>query len=202
MRPHHVSLGAGMSWSGGYGVGDANAQLRGNGPGASATPFNWFTTEARMTTVSAPEFHIGFAVTPRVAIEGGIGYARPRISVAISGDAEAPSQELAGEEIQQVQIGAGVSWQLPVSMGWRVAPFVSAGGAWLRQLHEDRGLAETGQIFHAGAGARYYLKVGQGSSNDLGLRIDARVNFRSNGIDFENANRTYPSVSLMLFVGL
>ena len=99
-------------------------------------------------------------------------------------------------------IGGGVTWQLPMRTGARLAPFVSGGAAFLRQLHEDRTLAETGQIYYAGGGARYWLRGGRGSGRAYGLRGDARVNFRRKGIDFENKIRIYPTLSLSVFVGL
>ena len=202
LREHHVTLGAGVLWSGGYEVGDTTAELRGNGTGASAPPFNWFTARSRVATSTAPDFHFGVALTRSLAVDGGISYARPRIAVAIGGDAEAPSQELEGEKIEQYEIGAGVSWQLPLSMGSKLAPFVTIGGAYLRQLHEDRALAETGQVYYGGGGVRYWLKGGHGASRAVGLRVDARVNLRKDGIDFENKMRTYPTLTLSMFFGL
>jgi len=36
----------------------------------------------------------------------------------------------------------------------------------------------------------------------FGLRGEARVNLRRNGIDFDNTMRIYPTLSLSVFVGL
>lgn len=202
LRPHQVTLGASLVWSSGYDIGDATAQLRGNGAGAAAAPFNWFTTSSRLASAIAPAFHVGVTLTPTIAIDGGFAYAKPRIAFSISGDAEMPSQSFDGEQIEQYQIGAGVSWQLPVKAGNKAAPFVSAGGSYLRQLHEDRGLAETGRIYYAGGGLRYWLTGGRGSSKAAGVRVDARLNLRKDGIDFENKMRAYPTVTFSLFVGL
>jgi len=209
LRPHRATVSGGTMWSGPYDVGIATASLRGNGPGASAPAFTFFTADARMKAAWAPEVRVGFALTPALAIDGGITFARPRIGVAISRDGEAPAQELDGEKLDQYQIDAGVTWQPPMPARWRrakigrrIAPFVSGGAGYLRQLHEDRGLAETGAIYHAGGGVRYWLRGGQSASTDVGVRADVRINVRQNGIDFENKRRTYPSVSLMLFVGL
>lgn len=202
LRAHHMTLGGGMAWDGGYGIGDTTAQLRGNGSGAAAPPFAWFTADSRIATAIAPVVHIGFAFTPRVAIEGGVTFAHPRITVAIAGDAEAPNQELPGEKLDQYQIDAGVTWQVPIRMGPSLAPFVSLGGGYLRQLHQDRALAETGQIYYAGAGMRYWFRGGRGTSRAIGIRGDLALTLRRNGIDFEDGTRTYPSAKLMLFVGL
>ena len=202
LRPHHVTVGAGLLWAGGYDVGGPTAQLRGNGIGATAPAFNWFSVDSRMTGAAAPEFQVGFAFSRTLAIDGAVSYARPRIALAISGDAEAPSQDLAGEKIEQYQIGAGLTWQLPLATGRKFAPFASIGGAYLRQLHEDRALAETGRIYYAGGGARYWLRGGHGTLTAVAARVDARVNLRKDGIDFENKMRPYPTLTLSLFVGL
>jgi hypothetical protein len=209
LRSHHATVSGGVMWSGPYDVGIATASLRGNGPGATAPAFTLFTADSRMKSAWSPELRVGFALTPALAIDGGISFGRPRIGVAISQDGEAPAQALDGEKLDQYQIEAGVTWQPPMPTRWRrapiaqrLAPFVLAGGGYLRQLHEDRALAETGTLYYAGGGVRYWLRGGRSASIDVGVRADARINFRQDGIDFENKRRTYPSVSLMLFVGL
>lgn len=199
---HHVTLGAGVTWSGGYGAGDATARLRGNGTGPTAPPFDWFRAATRVTAAIAPEVHVGFAFTPVLAVDGGIRYARPRIAIAISGDAEAPRQQLPGEQIEQYEIGAGATWQVPYAVRGKLAPFVSGGAAYLRQLHEDRTLAETGWVYYAGGGARYWLYGGRGDGRAAGVRMDARVNLRTQGIDFEDKMRAYPTLTVSLFIGL
>jgi hypothetical protein len=202
LRAHHFTLGAGLLKSGGYDLGAATAELRGNAVGASPPPFTLFTTDSHLTSVTAPEFRAGFALTRTLAIEFGASLAHPRVGVAIAGDAEAPAQELFGEELEQYQFDVGLTWQLPIPMGARVAPFVIVGGGHLRQLHEDRTLAETGQIYYAGGGARYWLRGGSAASKAIGVRGDVRINLRRKGIDFEDKMRSYPTVSLSLFIGL
>jgi hypothetical protein len=207
LRVHRVTLGGSLVWSGGYDIGDASAQLRGNAPGPTAPAFNWFSSSSRMTRVFAPGLHVGFAVTPTIAIDGGVAYAKPHIAYSIARDAETTALDLPGEQIEEYVVGAALTWQLPlgrkatVALG-KLAPFVTGGAAYLRQLHEDRALAENGQVYYAGGGARYWLKGGSGASRDLGVRADARFNVRRRGIDFENRTRTYPSVTVTLFVGL
>lgn len=202
LRPHRFTIGGGIVWSGAYDIGDATAQLRGNGPGPSAPPVTLFQSESRVTAATSPELRIGFAMTRTVALEFGMSVTQPHIGVAISADAEAPSQQLRGEKLEQYLFEGGATWQLPLRIGRRLAPFVAGGAAFLRQLHEDRTLAETGEIYHAGGGARYFLRGGHGAGRSVGLRGDARVNFRRKGIDFENTMRTYSTFSLSLFVGL
>jgi hypothetical protein len=202
LRAHRVTVSAGVLWSGGYDVGSATAQLRGNSPGATATPFTLLTADSRVSSATGPEIKAGFAFTRSLLFEAGGSLSRPRIGVSITADAEAPAQQLVGEELRQFVIDGSLSWQLPIRLGGRLAPFVIGGGGYLRQLHEDRTLGETGQIYYAGGGARYFLRGGYGSSRPVGLRGDVRVNVRRRGIDFDNTMRAYPTLSLQLFVGI
>jgi hypothetical protein len=202
LRVHRVTVSAGVSRSGGYDVGDATAQLRGNGLGATPPAFTLFTADSRLSQATGPEIRVGFALTRRLVLEAAGSVSRPRIGVSIAGDGEAPSQQLPGEELRQFVFDGSVSWQLPIRLGTRLAPFVTGGGGYLRQLHEDRTLGETGQIYHAGGGARYFLRGGHGHARPVGLRGEVRMNVRRRGIDFEDAMRTYPTLSLQLFVGI
>jgi hypothetical protein len=202
LRRHHVMLGAGLAWSGAYDIGVATAQLRGNGPSATPPPFTLFRTDSHFTKTTMPDVRVGIALTRRLAFEAGASLSHPHIGVRIAGDAEAPSQALLGEELEQYLFEGGMTWQPPIAFGRNLAPFVSVGAGYLRQLHEDRTLAETGEIYYAGGGARYWLRGRSGATKALGIRADARLNVRTRGIDFEDKMRTYPTFSLALFVGL
>lgn len=202
VRAHRFTVGAGVVWSGAYDIGDATAQLRGNGPGASTSPVTLFATDSRVTSTASPELRVGFAMTRHIMLEFGVSVTQPHIGVAIGSDTEAPSQHLPGEKLEQYLFEGGATWQLPVRIGAKLTPFIAGGATFLRQLHEDRTLVETGQIYHAGGGARYFLRGGHGVGRDVGLRGDARMNLRRNGIDFDNTMRIYSTFSLSVFVGL
>ena len=206
LRPHQFTIAAGAVWSGPYNIGDATAELRGNGIGSLPPVFTLFTAKSRITSAISPELRVGYAITRTTALEFSFAYTLPHVSVAISGDPEAPAQQLPGEQLQQFLIGGAATWQVPLPagvrerIGNRLAPFVLGGATFLRQLHEDRTLGETGQVYYAGGGARYFLSR-TGSGRAYGLRADGRVNFRRNGIDFEDKMRLYPTVSLAAFIG-
>lgn len=202
LRTHRLTVAGGVISSGSYDVGSATAELRGNALGATAPPFTLFTADSEVSRGTAPEIKVGFAITSRFLFEAGGSVSRPRIGVAIAADPEAPAQQLPGEELQQYLFDASLSWQLPIRMGRRFAPYAIGGGGYLRQLHEDRTLGETGEVYYAGGGLRYFWRGGHGTQRPLGLRGDVRINVRRKGIDFEDQMRTYPSFSLLLFVGL
>ena len=96
----------------------------------------------------------------------------------------------------------GVTWQPPINMGRALAPFVSGGAGYLRQLHEDRTLVETGQLYYAGGGARLWLRGGHDRTRPIGVRGEFRFTVRRQGIDFADKTRAYPTFSLFAFVGL
>ena len=202
LRDNRVTISAGVTWSGGYDVGTSTAQLRGNATGATAPPFTLFTADSQLSSATAPELRVGVSVTRRLVIEGGATLSHPRIGVSIAADPESASQELPGEELQQYVFDGGLNWQLPINLGRRLAPFVTGGAGYLRQLHEDRTFAETGRIYYAGGGARFWLRGGHDATRPLGLRGEVRMNMRNGGIDFDNNMRTYPTGSLFLFIGL
>jgi hypothetical protein len=165
-------------------------------------PVTLFSADSHVTSATSPELRVGFAMTRRLSLEFGMSISQPHIAVAIAGDTEAPSQELGGEKLEQYMFEGAATWQLPVRIGAKLAPFASGGVTSIRQLHEDRTLAETGQVYHAGGGARYFLRGGHGATRTFGLRGDARVNFRRQGIDFDDKMRIYPSFSFSAFIGL
>ena len=202
LRDNRVTIYAGPTWLGGYEVGSATAQLRGNAPGLTPPPFILFRAESRFAPTTAPELRVGVSLTPRLSVEGGASLSHPRIAVSISADPETSVQELPGEKLQQYVFDGGVSWQVPINLGRRLAPFVVGGAGYLRQLHEDRTLAETGRIYYAGGGARYWLRGGHGNARPIGIRGDLRINLRNKAIDFEDKMRTYPAFSTFVFIGL
>ena len=138
-------------------------------------------------------------MTKNLSLEVGGAFARPQVSIAISADPEAASQVLEGEDLQQFVFDVGAVWQLPLRLGRRARPFISGGAGYLRQLHQERTLAEAGQVYYAGGGLRYWLRGGSGSTRSVGLRADARAMWRRDGIDFEDRTRAFPTVSVWLF---
>lgn len=202
-RPGHVTVAGGLIWAGGYPIGDSTAALRSNATGANPPPFTLFRAETSVDAVAGAEVRAGIAVTPSFTIEGGFTFSQPSLTVVLSEDVEASAATLDAERLSQLTIDAGVVWQLPGPIvGGRLRPFVSGGGGYLRQLYEEQTLVETGRMFYAGGGVRYWLRGGDGSQRAVGLRGDVRATWRSGGVDFEDKTRVGPTVSVMLFFEL
>jgi len=198
---HHVTVSGGLVWTGGYSIGDATAVLRGNAVGATAAPFTLFDAHSSVEGSVGVEGHVGFAVTPTLTVEGGVSYQRPGISTDLSQDAEAAAVTLDAEHLVQYLFDAAVVWQIPkVGLGTRIRPFFVVGGGYLRQLYDERTVVETGSVYYAGAGVRYWLRGGDGQNRSVGLRADGRAMWRLDGVDFENRTRVAPMVTVHMFL--
>jgi hypothetical protein len=196
-----VEISGGLGWSGGYDIGNARAALRTNAPGATPPPFTLFNVvDSRMAPAPGGEIRVGVAIGSRLTIEGGALLAKQHLAFGINGDREARAQQFDGEAVHHYVFDGGVLWELPVVLPARLRAFASGGAGYLRQLHQDRTLVESGQVYYAGGGAKFWLR-GRPGSKSLGVRGDVRINLRRHGIDFENKNRIYPTVSLFMFVG-
>ena len=201
-RVHHVTVSGGVSWSGSYSIGDATAALRSNAPGAAPAPFSLFNTKSTIDHTAGVVVRAGVALTRSVTLEGSGSFSRPSLSTEIGQDVEQAVAAVATESLQQFVIDAGVAWYLPVRLGSRARWFASGGGGYLRQLHQGRTLVETGRVFYAGTGVNVWLRGGYGPTKSLGVRGDARINWRSDGIEFESKTRAFPTLTLCAFIGL
>lgn len=201
-RAHHVTISAGALWSGSYSIGDTPATLRSNAVGATSPPFTLFATESTIDRAAGFVVRAGFALTPSITIEGGGSFSRPSLSTQISQDAEQSAAAVGSESLQQYVFDAGALWYLPVRLGSRARLFASGGGGYLRQLHEERTLVETGRIYYAGTGINFWLHGGHAPTKSLGVRTDLRANWRQGGIEFGGKTRIFPTVTVLLFIGL
>lgn len=200
-RPRHVTVSGGLILSGGYPIGDRTAEIRRNSTGATS-PFTLFRADSELHGVNGTDARVAFALTRTFAVEIGGTYARPQLGVTVTQDAEGDPSTLISERLEQYTADiSGVLQLSRLKLGSRARPYVTAGGGYLRQLHEDRFLVETGRTMHVGGGVRYWLRGGLSSSRAFGVRADTRVVHRTGGVDFEDKGRTYPVVSVLGFAG-
>ena len=100
----------------------------------------------------------------------------------------------------QYVVDLGATWQAPLALAHgRLRPFISGGVGYLRQLYDERTLVETGRLYYVGAGARHFLRGGDGARRPIGLRGDARLVWRRDGVEFEGRTRRFPALTLQLF---
>jgi hypothetical protein len=201
LRPHHLTLAAGLTVAGGYPVGNRNAEIRRNARGAP-DPFTLFRADSSFDGANGLEARVGFALSRALAIEVGGTYTKPELGISIDQDSESADAVRIVEKVSQYTVDVSGVFQLSrVALGSRARPYATAGAGYLRQIHEDRLLAETGRVYHVGGGIRYWLRGGSAIGRALGIRADARYVRRAGGIEFEDASRGYPVFSVLGFAG-
>src|SRR5262249_3031607 len=146
-------VSAGTLWLGSAALGSSDATLT----GSSGDRFRLFSTSSDLGGAVGLVGRVGRRVTRAVETEISGSYVSPRLTTRISNDAESAPSATVSDTIRQFTIDGGVLIALPWRVGRRVRPFVTAGGGYLRQLHEGNVLAQTGRLAYAGGGARVPL---------------------------------------------
>lgn len=201
-RPWRPVLIAGGGWLGADALGRVVAETRGVATGTTTPPAaTLFRTDS--TLGGAPRFEAAVAVpvTARVAIEITGSLARPTLMTELQGDAEGAPATSATERIDEYTLGGRAVVEL-TRWEWaqRFRPFVVAGGAYLRQLHEENVLVETGQVWSAGGGVRWWAGR-RGRRRPLGVSLETGWSWRTGGIAFAAGARAMPWASVRAFAG-
>jgi hypothetical protein len=120
----------------------------------------------------------------------------------ISGDYENAVPVTATESIQQFTVGGGLLWYVRrQARPARIAPFLMAGGGYLRELHEGSVLVQTGRFYAVGGGVKFLLPWRERTFlKGVGLRIDARALTRTGGIAFDSRPHVSPELGAALYV--
>jgi hypothetical protein len=200
--PARFEASGGVSWLGGYDLGSRDATLTGNAgtPGGEAVLFQ---TEADITSTVGIDVRVGVRVTRRLVTDAIFGYAQPDVRVKISGDFEQAADVTLTDSVSQFVIGGELRYHFADVTGGRgaVVPFVSGGAAYLRQLASDATAVESGTLVSGGGGVVWQLGGNaRGTLRGYGVRADARLNWRTSGIDVEEASRVFPSLGAGMFV--
>ena len=176
-------IGAGAVLTMGYDAGSRDAELTRN-PSGGTSPLTLFQTTSRVQPGSGARAHLGVFVAPRVSLEGTVQYARSTLRTTITGDFESAADTQADDPLTSYLVGGSVLYHFG---GRRVVPFISGGGAYLRQLHDGNGVLLSGTEAHVGGG----VTVGLGTR--IGLRMDAGISSRNRSVSFEEKRRTIPT---------
>ena len=202
LRPWRPVFEVAAGWVGTSDLGRVEATTRGAAVGAATAPaFRLFSTDSQLGAALAAGVSVVLPVSRQWAAAVRGSAARPTLTTRISADAEgAPSVE-ATEAVSDYTVDLSVLYQLPRVGGRRARPYLVAGGGYLRQLHEDNTLVETGRTWHGGAGLRWWLRGGDQATRAMGLTGEVRWVWRTGGITFADGTRAMPAAVLALFVG-
>ncbi len=185
-------------WWDGYDLGQRRAAL--TGPQTPAgSPVTLFDADVAVLPGGAAEVRLGWRVFSHVYAEATGGLGVTAVEARIHGDMEAAPAVTVSSTLTQITIEGGALVEvatLALPAG-HLVPFVSGGGGYLRQVHEDRVLIETGRTIYVGGGVKWRAATAQprGLLQRLVLRADARLLSRTGGLDVGDERRRYITVS-------
>lgn len=195
---HRFEITGGGGLQTGVDLGSQNADLRGNS--TPPQPFTLFATQSRLSRTWLADARLGFVVSPRITVEGRLGYSRPTLETSVSADREGAASITIVERIDQYVIDAGIVIRLDEMRIGRLMPYAAGGAGYLRQLHEGLTAIEQGHVYHLGGGLKQDLWTrNRRVIRAAGLRVDARVYFLSGGISLGNGVVTQGTMTAGLF---
>lgn len=199
-RAPRFTVSGGLLVNGGYDLGDRVAELRGNGV-SNPAPFTLFRADGSLGRVVGVDGRFAYRLSRALSVEAGGTWSEPHVDVTIAQDAENSGTTLVSETVAQYTVDFGAVVGLPLlRQGSRLRPYAIGGAGYLRQLHEDRLIVETGHTIFGGGGIQYTLRT-SARGRSLGVRGEGRFVRRVGGIDFEDKSRTHASLSLLGFAG-
>lgn len=198
-RPARFMISAGLLANGGYDLGDRAAELRGNGV-SNPAPFTLFRTDGAMDRATGVDGRFAYALTRALSIEVGGSWSKPQVNVTVAQDTESTGTTVVAETVSQYTVDFGGVFWLASRQGARLRPYALGGGGYLRQLHENHLVVETGHTIFGGGGVQYAFGA-PARGRRLGVRAEARLVHRLGGIDFEDKSRSHPSISVLGFAG-
>jgi hypothetical protein len=185
-----IQVGVGAGWLGGSSFGEQPADLR----AASGGPYRLFESESDLGATASFDVRVGYGLTRRFAIEGRVARAAPELHTVVSSDAEISGSFTISESIDQYVFDGGVVIRLDELETMGLMPFASAGGGYVRQLHDGGGLVEEGQVFYVGGGfTRMFFSRPRGVIRAASARIDLRLNVFS--LDLDDDSRSQGSLA-------
>jgi hypothetical protein len=165
----------------------------------TGSPVTLFDTDARIQPGPGAELRLGWRVFRGVYAEATGGLGVNAIEARVSGDIEQAPAIVVSSTLTQITIEGGALVEVATLrvLGGNLVPFVAGGGGYLRQVHDDRILIETGRTMYGGAGVKWRSAAvkPRGLVQRLMFRADARFVSRSEGVDVDDERRNYITVS-------
>jgi hypothetical protein len=187
-----VEISGGGIWSAGQDLASREALLTGN-PGSGLNSVRLFTSEPSLDPVIGAQALVGVYVTRTLAIEGGVQYSRPTLSVRLGDDFEDAPDVTATTAITQYLFTGSVLYHF--GRPGRVAPFIAAGAGHLRDVHAGNEVVETGTELHGKLGVKIWTGDGR---RRFGIRAEGGLSMRNGGFNFDEDRRIVPTAAVSL----
>ena len=194
-----VSIGAG--WFGGVTM----TPLSVTETQADGTLRPVFDLSRQLTASAGIEARIGVRLSSRLDAEATGSFTRPQLQLTASNDVEGAASVTAAERLQEFTVGGAASWFLvrrDASSGAmpRTMPFLIAGLAYARQLHQTSTLADGGTLAEAGGGVEQVLWSRAGRLKSIGVRADVRARVRPKALAVDGRVHVTPMFAASLFM--
>ncbi len=203
LKRHEIVIGGGPILAGGYDLGDSLAQLRTNAPGAQPPPFTLFAVSSTMEPLAGVEAQCRLC-------DHAVACRRGRWLVC-AGEHRSGAC-LATRRLRQSRLterSCSSSFSRVVSRGScpgrldaRRHPSSPRARAICVSSTKSARWSKAAAVFYAGGGVRYFIRGGAERPVRIGVRGDVRATWRTPGIDFEDKTRMFPTLTVMVFVGL
>jgi hypothetical protein len=188
---------SGGRWDG-YDLGRVSPSI--TGPQVpNGSPVLVLNSDVSVEPGASAELRVSWRVWRAIYAEAIGGLGRNTIEARIHDDLEQAPAATVSASLMQITLEGGALVEvarLPMPAG-RLVIFGAGGGGYLRQVHEDRVLVETGSTVYAGGGVKWRTSATrpQGITQRLLLRADVRLVTRSGGVDTSDTRRSYITVS-------
>lgn len=191
-----IEVSGGARWNGHLRFPDVAANE--TTPGGGVRPL--FVTATQVDWSVGASGTVGVRLTRTLRADLTVAFNPTRVSTQVTADREGISDTSAREPVTQFLIEGGVVMQRRRWQGQRLSPFVSAGGAWLRQLNDGRTLVQNGQSGYLGAGVYYVERLtNPGRIKASGIRLDVRLQGFRGGVALDHRVYAAPVVAASVF---
>jgi hypothetical protein len=197
VEPGRIEIAVGPRWTGALSLaaGDANETT------SSGAAFRIFTTSTVLAGATSFDTRLGVRITRRLEAQVSGGYGTPQLRISVSNDVENGAAVTSTERLQQFTVRGGAIWSLLPLDRRGFAPFVTAEGGYLRELHEAHTLVQSGHVIEIGGGAKYpFTSNGSGRFKQIGVRFDGRAVLRAKGAVFDDSLHVTPAAGASLYL--
>ena len=192
-RAGSVEISGGLLAAAGKDLPDVTATLTRN-PGTGSGAFELFRSDSTLTTALGGQARVGYYLSPKIALEGGMQYTRSKVEARLTDDSELAEDATASETISGYLFTGSLVYHFGRSTS-RVRPFLAGGGGHVRDVHAGNGVVDTGMEFHGGAGFKSWFGSGR---SKMGLRADITASVRDGGVGTEESRRIVPTATFSL----
>jgi hypothetical protein len=158
-----------------------------------------FDTRTQLDGSIGAGLTFGVRLTDLIRAEATVAYNPTHLTTRVTSDTEGVPDVAVDTKVTQYIVGGDILAQPSRWRRGRLAPFVTLGAGYLRQLSDGRTLVQTGTAYFGGGGLFYQRVVEGRRLKATGIRVDVRALALRDGVSLDRATRVTPAVTASLF---